>query len=45
MKMIVADYFPLPNGLSLLVIVLVLAVTITASMIATKKRAVFENQK
>lgn len=37
MKMIVADYFPLPNGLSLLVIVLVLAVTITASMIATKK--------
>src|ERR1700737_1588304 len=37
MKMIVADYFPLPNGLSLVVIVLVLAVTITASMIATKK--------
>src|SRR6202022_1897905 len=45
MKMIVADYFPLPNGLSLVVIVLVLAVTITASMIATKKRAVLENQK
>src|ERR1700736_4316312 len=45
MKMIVADYFPLPNGLSLVVIVLVLAVTITASMIATKKRAVIENQK
>src|SRR6202011_3863060 len=45
MKMIVADYFSLPNGLSLVVIVLVLAVTITASMIATKKRAVIENQK
>ena len=45
MKMIVADYFPLPNGLSLVVIVLVLTVTITTSMIATKKRAVLENQK
>jgi tellurite resistance protein TerC len=44
-KMIVADFFPLPNGLSLILIILVLAITITASMIATKKRAVAENQK
>lgn len=44
-KMIVADFFPLPNGLSLILIILVLAITITASMIATKKRAVAENQE
>jgi tellurite resistance protein TerC len=44
-KMIVADFFPLPNGLSLVIIVLVLAVTITTSMIATKKRAAAENRK
>jgi tellurite resistance protein TerC len=45
LKMIVADFFPLPNGLSLILIILVLAITITASMIATKKRAVAENQE
>ncbi len=44
-KMIMADFFPLPNGLSLILIILVLAITITASMIATKKRAVAENQE
>lgn len=44
-KMIVTDYFPLPNGLSLVFIILVLFVTITASMIATRKRVAVENQK
>lgn len=44
-KMIVADFFPLPNGLSLIIIVLVLAITITTSMIATKKRDAAENRK
>ncbi len=37
-KMIVADYFSLPNWLSLAVIVLVLGTTITASLIVTKNR-------
>ena len=36
-KMIVADYFPIPNWISLAVIVVLLAITITASMRATKK--------
>ena len=36
-KMIVADFFRIPNWISLGVIVTVLFVTITASMIATKK--------
>jgi tellurite resistance protein TerC len=47
-KMIVADYFPLPNGISLLVIALTLAATITISMYVTKKRnaaAAAENEK
>ena len=44
-KMIVADFFPLPNGLSLVIIILVLTITITSSMIATKKRATTENRK
>jgi tellurite resistance protein TerC len=35
-KMIVADYFPIPNAISLAVIICVLFVTITISMIATK---------
>ncbi|MDP9254136.1 MAG: DUF475 domain-containing protein, partial [Verrucomicrobiota bacterium] len=38
-KMIVADYFPIRNWLSLTFIGLVLIVTIMASMIATKKEA------
>jgi tellurite resistance protein TerC len=37
-KMIVGDYVPIPNGLSLAVIVIVLAVTIVASLIATQRR-------
>lgn len=44
-KMMVADFFRLPNGLSLVIIVLVLAVTITASMIATKNRVAVEDRK
>jgi tellurite resistance protein TerC len=38
-KMIVADFFRIPNLISLGVIVTVLFVTITASMIATKRKA------
>ncbi|MFL6584875.1 MAG: TerC family protein [Chthoniobacterales bacterium] len=37
LKMIAARWFRIPNGMSLLVIVLVLAVTITASMLATRE--------
>jgi tellurite resistance protein TerC len=37
-KMVVADLFPLPNGISLAVILFILAVTITVSMIVTQKR-------
>jgi tellurite resistance protein TerC len=44
-KMIIVDFVHLPNGLSLAVIVLILAVTISVSMIATKKRIAPENQK
>jgi tellurite resistance protein TerC len=38
-KMIVADYFPLPRVLSLGVIALILGVTITISVIATRNNA------
>ncbi len=44
-KMIVADYYPISNWISLGVIVLVLAVTITISMIVTERRAAAENRK
>jgi tellurite resistance protein TerC len=44
-KMILADYFHLPTGISLVVIVVILAVTITASMIVTRKRAAAINRK
>jgi tellurite resistance protein TerC len=37
-KMIIADHFPVPNWLSLVIIVTVLVVTISASLIATHKR-------
>ncbi len=37
-KMIIADHFPVPNWLSLVIIVSVLAVTISASLIVTHKR-------
>ncbi|HEV3147256.1 MAG TPA: TerC family protein [Chthoniobacterales bacterium] len=44
-KMIVADFFPLPNAISLAVILFILAVTITVSMIVTQKRTKAENRK
>jgi len=44
-KMIVADFFPLPNAISLAVILFILAVTITVSMIVTQKRTEAENRK
>jgi tellurite resistance protein TerC len=44
-KMIVADYYPISNWISLGVIVFVLAVTITISMIVTEKRAATDNRK
>ena len=47
-KMIVTRFFVLPNTVSLLVIVFILAVTITISMYVTKRRdaaAAAENEK
>ena len=44
-KMIVVDFVHLPNGLSLAVVVLILAVTISISVIVTKKRVPAENRK
>ncbi len=44
-KMIVADYFPLPRALSLGVIALILGVTIAVSMLKTQDRAGAEGQK
>jgi tellurite resistance protein TerC len=44
-KMIIADYYPISNWISLGVIVLVLAVTITISMIVTERRAAAGNRK
>jgi len=44
-KMIVADYYPISNWISLGVIVFVLAVTITISMIVTERRAAAGNRK
>jgi tellurite resistance protein TerC len=44
-KMIVADYFPVPTPISLAVIVFILAATITISMIVTQNRAAAENRK
>ena len=44
-KMIVADYFHLPSGVSLAVIVVILAITVTTSMIVTRKRAAAIDRK
>jgi tellurite resistance protein TerC len=44
-KMITADYFPLPRAISLGVIVLILAVTIAISMIMTQNRAEDDSRK
>jgi tellurite resistance protein TerC len=45
MKMTVADIVHLPTAISLLVILVVLAVTITMSMMATRNRAAADRQK
>ncbi|MEY2479538.1 MAG: tellurite resistance protein TerC [Verrucomicrobiota bacterium] len=45
LKMIVVDYFPVPNAVSLAIIITILAVTITMSMIVTKNQAARANQK
>ncbi len=44
-KMIVADYFPVPTPISLAVVVFILAVTITISMIVTQNWTAAENRK
>jgi tellurite resistance protein TerC len=44
-KMILVDYFPLPRALSLVVIALILAVTIMASMSRTKNGRAAEDRK
>jgi tellurite resistance protein TerC len=44
-KMIVAEYLPLPRSLSLVVIVLILGVTIAVSMLKTKNRGAAEDRK
>jgi tellurite resistance protein TerC len=44
-KMIAADYFPLPTGLSLAIIALILALTIAISMIVTNNRAAAQHRK
>jgi tellurite resistance protein TerC len=44
-KMIVADYLPLPRSLSLGVIVLILGVTIAVSMAKTKKDTAAQGRK
>src|SRR6267143_1521584 len=43
-KMIVADFIHLPNGLSLAVIILILTVTISISVIVANKRNALENR-
>ena len=44
-KMIVADYFPVPTVLSLGVIVIVLTLTIIVSMLVTRRRQAVENRQ
>ena len=44
-KMIVVDYFPLPNGVSLALIVFILGVTITISIMVTRHRTAAANRK
>jgi tellurite resistance protein TerC len=44
-KMIIADYLPIPRSLSLGIIVLILAVTIVISMMTTQNLAAAEDQK
>src|SRR5262249_28305086 len=44
-KMIIADYLPVPRSLSLGIIVLILAVTIGVSMLKTQNQAATEGRK
>jgi predicted tellurium resistance membrane protein TerC len=44
-KMITADYFPLPRAISLGVIVLILGITIALSMLKTQDRVAAEPPK
>jgi tellurite resistance protein TerC len=44
-KMIIADYLPMPRSLSLGIIVLILTVTIVISMFKTQNRVATEGQK
>ncbi len=44
-KMIVADHFPIPTGLSLVIILVILAVTIIISMAVTHRRGPIENRQ
>ena len=44
-KMIVADYFPVPRSLALAVIALILGITIALSMFKTQNRVAAEGQK
>jgi tellurite resistance protein TerC len=44
-KMIVADIFRLPTTISLAVIVSILAITISLSIVVTRRRAAVENRK
>ncbi len=43
-KMIVAKQFPIPNWISLVVIIVILGITVTVSMLATKKQSRIANQ-
>jgi tellurite resistance protein TerC len=43
-KMILAKQFPIPNWISLIVIIIILGLTITVSMFATAKRKRIANQ-
>ena len=44
-KMIIADYYPISNWISLAVIVLVLGVTITISMVVAQRSSAADNRK
>jgi len=44
-KMIIADYLPLPRLLSLAIIAVILGITIALSMLNTQKRVAAEDQK
>jgi len=43
-KMILAKQFPIPNWISLIIIIVILGITITVSMLATRRQNKMENQ-